>query len=281
MVHRDYWALSQWYTHYGKHLGHENLYVVSHGADTQVARLCPKASVITVPRDGFAHFDTARNRMLNAFQRGLAEIYDWIIRTDADELICLSPDHYSGFVDLLSQQDSNAVFALGLNVGEHPDDPVLEDGEVALRTRRSAMFSGHYSKAWAVRKRVGLMRHGVEVRPRFAAKFPFVMPRGVFLMHLKFANTRALSAANRIRREIATSGDTGVPGSAWKDPAAENRKFFDLMDAAPQQDWDKAEAAAFALLSQNPVRDTNKGQIRTRSIKGQVSTTLPEWFSKA
>ncbi|MBO9449168.1 glycosyltransferase family 2 protein [Tropicibacter sp. R16_0] len=281
MVYRDYWALSQWYAHYGRHLGHENLYIVSHGPDPEIARLCPQASVITIPRDGFAHFDAMRNRMLNDFQRGLVEVYDWVIRTDADELICLAPEHHSSFHDLLSRQDANAVFALGLNVAEHPDDPELKDGELALAKRRSAMFSGHYSKAWVVRKRVGLMRHGIEVRPRFAARHPFVMPRGVYLAHLKFANTQALSAANRIRREIANSTGSGLPGAAWKDPASENRKFFDMMDALPHQDWSQAETAAYELLSQDPVRDTNKGLIRARSIKGQVKTTLPQWFASA
>lgn len=281
MVYRDYWALTQWYAHYGKHLGPENLFVIAHGPDPEIARLCPQASVITIPRDGFAHFDKSRNRMLNGIQLGLAEAYDWVIRTDADELICLSPEHYSSFGDLFARQDANALFSLGLNVGEQPDDPVLSQTAPALASRRSAVFSGHYSKAWAVRKRVGLMRHGIEVRPRFTAKYPFVMPRGVYLAHLKFANTSALSAANSIRRTVAASNDPGLPGAAWQDPASENRKFFAMMESLPHQEWEQAEAAAFDLLSQDPVRDTAKGLIRARSIKGKVKTTLPDWFATA
>ncbi|WP_164658180.1 glycosyltransferase family 2 protein [Tropicibacter sp. Alg240-R139] len=281
MVYRDYWALSQWYAHYGRHLGHQNLYVVSHGFDPEVARLCPKASVINIPRDDLSHFDKSRGRMLNDIQRGLAEIYDWVIRTDADELICLSPQHYSGFDDLLSGQDANAVFALGFNLGEERDDPVLQDGEPALSKRRSAVFTGHYSKAWVVRKRVGLMRHGIEVRPRFVQRHPFVMPRGVFLAHLKFANTRALSAANSIRREVANSDGEGLPGAAWQDPSSENRKFFKMLETLPHQDWNEIEPSFHARISQNPIREPNKGLIRARSYSSQVKTTLPDWFASA
>lgn len=281
MVYRDYWALSQWYAHYGKYLGYENLFVVAHGADPKIGQLCPQASILTIPREHLAHFDMARNTMLNGFQQGLAEVYDWVIRTDADELICLSPDRYSGFGELFSLQDGNAVFALGLNVGEEPDDLELEGNEPALSKRMSAVFSGHYSKAWAVRKRVGLMRHGIKVRPRFAAQYPFVMPRGVYLVHLKFANTRALSTANSIRRDIANSQAAGLPGRAWQNPGAENRKFFDMMSTLPLEEWDKAEAISYDLLSQNPVRDIDKGLIRARNIRGKVKTVLPEWFATA
>lgn len=281
MVYRDYWALSQWYAHYGRHLGHENLFIVSHGPDPEIARLCPQASILTIPRDGFAHFDKTRNHMLNGFQRGLSEVFDWVIRTDADELICLSPNHYSGFPELLAAQEGNAVFALGLNIAEAPDDPALTDGQSALAHRRSAMFSGHYSKAWAVRKGVGLMRHGIEVRPRFTERTPFVMPRGVYLAHLKFANTRALLDANATRRAVANADGIGLPGSAWQDPSAENRKFFAMMEELPHQLWEDAEPAAYTLLSQQPKREPAKGLIRARSIKGKVKTTLPGWFSAA
>ena len=51
MVYKDYWALSQWYLHYGRLVGFDNLYVVAHGADPEIARLCPRATVITVPRE--------------------------------------------------------------------------------------------------------------------------------------------------------------------------------------------------------------------------------------
>lgn len=101
MVYRDHWVLAQWYAHYGRMAGHENPYVVSHGYDAAVQKICPRASVITIPRDDLAHFDLERSHLLNAFQNGLGRPFDWVIRTDVDELVCLDPDIAPTLADLL------------------------------------------------------------------------------------------------------------------------------------------------------------------------------------
>ena len=97
MVYKDYWALSQWYVHYGRLVGYDNLFIVAHGRDAQIAKLCPLASIVTVPRDTLDGFDRRRGQMLNSFQDGLALSYDWVIRTDADELICFDPSRYDRY----------------------------------------------------------------------------------------------------------------------------------------------------------------------------------------
>ena len=84
MVYRDYWALSQWYAHYSRHLGSEHLYIVAHGHDPRVSELCPRANVVTVPRDDLSGFDRVRGHLLNGLQDGLGAIYDWVIRTDGE-----------------------------------------------------------------------------------------------------------------------------------------------------------------------------------------------------
>ena len=114
MVHKDYWALRQWYRHYSNALGAENLFVVAHGPDPVVQEICPAASVITIPRDRLQGFDHWRGRLLNGIQRGLLEIYDWVIRTDADELICVDPQLWSSLPKMLAAQEASAIFALGV-----------------------------------------------------------------------------------------------------------------------------------------------------------------------
>jgi hypothetical protein len=114
MVYRDHWALSQWYMHYGRLLGFENLYVIAHGRDDEISEICPNAKVVTIPRDNLDRFDGVRSEILNEFQISLTQTYDWIIRTDADELVCLDPNHYSSFQALFSKRWGPAVFALGL-----------------------------------------------------------------------------------------------------------------------------------------------------------------------
>ncbi|MCL6283446.1 glycosyltransferase family 2 protein [Ruegeria sp. 2012CJ41-6] len=281
MVYRDYWALSQWYAHYSRHLDPENLFVVAHGADPKIHELCPGASVITVPRDKFTYFDLSRGRLLNGFQVGLDEVYDWVIRTDVDELICLDPDRYQGFADFFAQNPDRAQFSLGLNLAELPDDPKFMPGMLALQHRRRALFSTHYSKAWAVRGRIGLRRHGVEIRPRFIDAYPFSVPRGAYLVHLKFANGQALAESDTHRMQVASELGRGTPGQSWRDPDTRNRRFHDRVRNLPVTDWDEAEPQAFAQISAEPERERHTGVIRVRDVALNLATDLPGWFRSA
>jgi len=277
MVYRDYWALSQWYAHYSRHLGGNNLFVIAHGADPMVQAICPEASVITIPRDTFTGFDRVRGRLLNSIQDGLGEAYDWVIRTDADELICLDPALHAGFREFFDKQTSRALFALGLNVAEAGETELAEN-EMALTSRSTAIISGHYSKAWAVRDRIALMRHGVQVKPKLVQRFDFCMPSGVYLAHLKYANLAALTQANEHRHEVAAGTEKGLPGKAWKEPEKEAARFFAEIAALPELDWDEASSKAYAELSKDPVRDTENGLVRVRSKRFGDRVTLPDWF---
>ena len=279
MVYRDHWALAQWYAHYVRMVGAENLYVVSHGHDAEVQKICPRASVITVPRDDLSHFDIERSNLLNAFQGALDQIYDWVIRTDVDELICLDPMIYPTLADLLATQDAHALFALGMNVVDVPGDPKLPNGVAALSKRSNIEFSGHYSKAWVRRRGISLMRHGVKVKPRKAKRFPFVMPCGVYLAHLKYANTKELELSNRHRIAMANiSGTSGLPGESWRDAEEKASRFNAEFAAKPHVDWAVAELQAYESM-QTPVRSVDDGLVRARSVRFDFRTRLPAWFA--
>lgn len=278
MVYRDYWALSQWYAHYSRHLGGANLYVVAHGADPMIQTICKDASVLTIPRETFEGFDRVRGRLLNSIQDGLGEVYDWVIRTDADELVCLDPKYHTGFSDLFAKHSERALFALGLNVVEADGDAELDGDERVLAKRRTVILSGHYSKAWAVRDRIALMRHGVEIRAKRVQRFKYCMPQGVYLAHLKYANIAALNDANETRQSVAASDGKGLPGKAWKNADANASKFFAKVADLPETDWEHASTEAYDMLSTSPVRDVENGLVRTQSIKFGSRTTLPEWF---
>lgn len=279
MVYRDYWALSQWYAHFARELGAENLFIVSHGCDPKISELCPDASVIVVPRDDLSGFDRVRGRMLNHLQDMLGFEYDWVIRTDADELVCVDPGRYRSLPDMLSRQEAPALFALGFNLVELDEDADLPADTAALSHRSTAVFTGHYSKAWAVRHRIALMRHGVQVKPKHVARFRFSMPRGVYLAHLKFADRAQLSEADA-RRKAASSGDSrGTPGTAWKDAEAESRLYLEAVAHMPVKNWPDAEQRAFDKIAQ-PVRSEKDGIIRARSVRMKHRTVLPQWFKE-
>lgn len=149
MVYRDYWALDQWYRHYAKYLGAENLYVISHGVDPEIARICPEASIINIPREELKNFDRVRLRVINGIQSGLGNLYDWVIQTDADELVCFNPNTYSSFEEMFKTTKAPALFALGLNVAEVQGDTPLKPSDMALGHRSTACVTGNYSKAFA------------------------------------------------------------------------------------------------------------------------------------
>jgi hypothetical protein len=278
MVYRDYWALSKWYTHYSTQLGAENLFIISHGYDEKVYEICQGSSVIVIPRHDLSHFDAKRATLMNSFQTGLLEFFDWVIRTDADELICLDPAHFSSFEDLFSQQTSNALFAMGLNIaGEwnSHDSGVSTCGEM---TNPQAVISGHYSKAWAVRGGVDLRRHGVKVRRRVIDSFEYVLPKGVYLAHLKFANQDALEYANRHRHDVASGKEKGLPDLAWRKPTQEAIRFFQRAAEMEELDWDTEIIKAQLLLNSTYIRDRHNLLIHSTREHFIARITLPDWF---
>ncbi len=279
MVYQDHWALTQWFHHYSRLLGAENLYIVSHGADPRIQEICPGASVLTIPRDRLQGFDHWRGRMLNGFQQGLLELYDWVIRTDADELICLDPNQWTSFGDLLQAQEAAAVFALGFNLFDFSAPQTDEATAEVFSRARDGVFTGHYSKAWAVRRPIGLRRHGVQLRPDRLAKFPFAMPRGVYLAHLKFTDQTALATMSDIRKAVGNSNVPGLPGKAWQQADREAEEKVAKAQALPCLPWPEAEEQAWSQLQQ-PVRDEDKSILRAKSLRFAFRTRLPDWFGR-
>jgi hypothetical protein len=278
MVYKDYWALSQWYTHYGRLVGFDNLYVVAHGPDDRVAQICPRASVITIPRDILEGFDRRRGQTLNSFSDGLALSYDWVIRTDADELICFDPSIYQSLEQIFENVSSKAVFALGLNVAQVADDRVLKEGQMALGYRSKAVFTGHYSKAWAAKRGTALWRHGIWVGSRKLPTATFDLPEGVYMMHLKYANLEALEAANQHRTEVGNAPGKGLPGAAWKEADRDASRFYANLAEYDEKDWAVARDEAFASILADPVRDENESVLRSKSKIFKYRVALPGWF---
>ena len=279
MAYKDHWALSQWFRHYSQHLGAENLYIVSHGADPRIQEICPGASVLTIPRDRLQGFDHWRGRMLNGFQQGLLEIYDWVIRSDADELICLDPNRWNSLPEMLEVQEAPALFALGCNLFDFASTAPSSPQESVFARTRAAVFTGHYSKAWITRWPFGFRRHGIQLRPARLADFPFIMPRGVYLAHLKFADAAALTAMTEVRQEVGNAKGPGLPGKAWQQADQEAVDKIAEAGALPCLPWPEAEEKAWSQL-QLPVRDEDKSILRAKSLRFAFRTRLPDWFGR-
>lgn len=279
MVYQDYWALSQWFRHYSNHLGAQHLYVISHGPDQRIADICQGANIITIPRDDLKHFDKVRFRLINAFQAGLSNLYDWVIQSDADELVCFDPSKFGSFEELFSAQSAPALFGLGLNIAEIEGD-VPFGNESVFAKRSVACVTGNYSKAWAVNEALPLQWHGVFCGYQKVKKFPFVMPDGVYFCHLKHANLDALEAGNKVRKGVADSvgDDWNVKG--WKKPAFHAKRFFRKVANAPDLEWNDAVAKGYAEIRDHPVRDAERGVVKPPFKNYVCRTILPDWFKQ-
>ncbi|KZY01306.1 MULTISPECIES: glycosyltransferase family 2 protein [unclassified Sulfitobacter] len=282
MVYRDYWAISQWYAHYSRHLKPEHLYIVAHGHDEMIGKLCPGANVITVPRDDLAGFDRVRGQLLNGLQDGLGALFDWVIRTDADELICIDPMKFPSFEALFeAHKRASALFALGINLAEVDGDRELIAGDDVLKHRSHAVFSGHYSKAWAVRRGTHMARHGVEVPSDRLDKASLTLPKGIYLVHLKYASTQALAEANAHRKQVASGCERGLPGKLWLEADQDAQNFYSRLATLPDAPWMKARLKAYRAITRSPVRDAKLKVLRAKSIKFGLRTTLPDWFKES
>ncbi|MEP5155219.1 glycosyltransferase family 2 protein, partial [Planktotalea sp.] len=261
-------------------LGFENLFVVSHGADPKIAELCPKASVITIPRDTLEFFDRNRANLLNGIHAGLSNVYDWIIRTDADELICYDPDLYPDLPSAISANaEAPVLTALGFELFESNADTALTE-QPTFSQRTNIAFSGHYSKAVAARRAIDFSLHGIRVAPRKLESYPFTMPKGFYLAHLKFANSDALHASNDVRMQVANSEGDGLPGAGWGKADEDTIKLCRTFWDKPEKTWHAAEEHAFDTLSIKPTRKPQNNLIKTRALKLNYRTTLPEKFAR-
>ena len=278
MVYQDYWALSQWVRHYSNQLGIENLFVVAHGHDAKVDEIANGANIWTIPRDTLERFDQRRNKMLNQFQSGLLQFYDWVIRTDTDELVCVDPDMHGSLAGLLEQTTEDAVFSIGLNVFERATEEEMPDGVSVFECRNAAVITGNYSKAWAVRADAPLMRHGVKLTNGTDKPYGFVFPQGVYLAHLKFANVSALTDVNETRKEVARTGVPGLPGWGWKRADAHTRKFFETAETLDFTTWSEAVNLAHEMIPKDMKYDESDGVIRSPGIPFLAKTRLPKWF---
>lgn len=278
MVYRDHWALAQWYAHYGAMLGAENLYIVAHGPDPEVERICPEASVITIAREKLRRFENRRNRFLNGLQQALEQIYDWVIRTDVDELICLDPELHGSMADMLAKQGkARAVFALGLDLFERRNDAPFSNGENVFTLRREARPYGHYSKAFAVRGGTELVWHGVRVPAEELETFPHVLPDGVYLVHLKYANTAALQEADAHR--VVMAEDCPDVANNWHRAPLKSKRYLRNCRALPRVGWAEAVTEARRTCRENVKRDAARNIVRTRMLHFEYATRLPDWFA--
>ncbi|KIC50041.1 hypothetical protein RA29_10600 [Tateyamaria sp. ANG-S1] len=281
MVYRDYFALAQWVRHYSNQLGIENLFIVAHGHDQKVNEIAAGANIWTIPRDNLEKFDRRRNWMMNKFQAGLLKFYDWVIRTDTDELVCVDSEQHGTLKELLAKQGDDAVFAMGLDLFEDVEDDEMEADRSVFQQRSSAIITGNYSKAWAVRDATPLIRHGVVIAQDGKKTHSYVFPTGVYLVHLKFASMQELADVNETRIALGRADLPGMPGLGWQKANNHAKRFFQKAEELEVMPWDAATTHTYDMILSDMKFSENDGVIRSPGIPHIARTTLPDWFKHA
>ena len=273
MVYQEYRMLERWYHYYGDLIGYENLYVVSHGGDDEHRRLTPKASHIAIPRGDLSRFEGLRQQMLVHLQRSLYGYYDAVIRVDTDEFVVVDPDHHASLADALRSTDfdtTEAWFGLGMQLFPLSDDAQHDGDAPVTAASQHVTLSSIYSKAICCRRNIATHLHGAwYVGTGNVQIARFKMPKGLYLMHLKYAVPAEMAEANRIRAEMSTTesgeSDKFKTGTYWADGDATSRKVLSDWRAFPEAPFDEAVEDAHSVLS------TDMEMKPPMSVKGQPS----------
>ena len=273
MVYQEYRMLERWYDYYGALLGHENLFVVSHGGDDEHRRLTPRASHIAIPRGDLSRFEGLRQQMLIHLQRSLYGYYDAVIRVDTDEFIVVDPDHHASLGDALRSTDfdsTEAWFALGMQLFPVSEAAHHDPNAPVTQASQHVTLSSIYSKAVCCRRNIATHLHGAwYVGTGNVQIARFKMPKGLYLLHLKYAVPSEMAEANRIRAEMSTTetgqADKFKTGTYWADGDTIAQKTLADWRSYPEASFDEEVEQAHALLS---VDMETKPPL---SVKGQPS----------
>lgn len=138
--------LPLWVEHYGRLVGFHNLYVVSLSDRRQRADRTRRYQLIDLPDIGFD--EIRRAHTMSALQAMLLLSYDWVVMSDADELIVPDPERYSGLKDFLKKNRRQPYFnTVGYNVVHDRDrETPLDVTRPLFHQRDWVRFDAGYCK---------------------------------------------------------------------------------------------------------------------------------------
>ena len=203
---------------------------------TEVAALATGCNVIGIPGDAHQKFDQKRWRMLNNFVMGLRCYYQHVIVGDVDELVVLDPEAGGDLKTFLDDMPPNRVLTpLGLEVIHRIDLETEEIGDTILGPRRHVRPAPHYSKPCIVSTGTKIARGG-----HFTQYPKLHTPEHLYLLHLKFCDFAAYSAAMNRRNAVSAEigGDireVGIGRHWFAEARGEDRALFEGFTALKLQ----------------------------------------------
>lgn len=157
MVRNDDFYLRKWVEYYGKELGKENLWIYFDGTDQVIAPFCEGTNAFLHEKIGAHVVEHDRGRLRFLSERAnhlLANGYDIVIGTDADEFIVVDPELGLSLPEFLEKQNiGTSISALGLDFGQKlGEEGDIREDEPFLSQRKYAQIGTRYTKPSIIAK---------------------------------------------------------------------------------------------------------------------------------
>lgn len=221
MAYQDHFFLDRWVRYYGAQFGRQHLYILSHGADPEHARIGEGCNIIALPRDPtMFRLDRRRWSFISQFANGMLRYYNWLIVGDVDEIVIVDPDAAPDLITYLQRFSGRAapksMCPLGIELIHNPEvepDPITDDASILSR-RRNFRVNANYSKPCLMRRDVAFTIGG-----HANNHLPRVLDPHLYLIHLRFFDYDITCARLGLRREMRDimTGERNAKdgGHAW------------------------------------------------------------------
>jgi hypothetical protein len=246
MTYNEADYLPVWVRYYSAQVGARNCFIFDHGSDDGSTRRLGDVNVIKIPRS--AVDDDRQARFLSRFCSSLLDWYDWVVRSDVDEIVVADPARHRSlrhYCEACDHQD--VVSGVGFNVVHAGEEAALDPSEAILGQRHWMYFLASMCKPSLIRRSVdwsaGFHRAN-DAEPTF---------NDLYLFHLRFAD-RDIGLRRLAKTRSQPRAD---PDGAWWHRVA-----------------DEDCLAAFASYDGLPKRPQVKISKRCPELRDAISHTL-------
>ncbi|MEM9577393.1 MAG: glycosyltransferase family 2 protein [Pseudomonadota bacterium] len=202
MVGGDHFFLQRWVDYYGRQLGREHLYVLSHGGDPEHKRIAAGCNIIYLPHDATRYcFNQRRWQMLSMFTSGFTRYYNWVLTGDVDELVAPDPAVADSLLTYMRRFEPDnrprVLSPVALEMVHNPDlEPVpISPDRSILAVRRIFRLNANYNKPCITRNKIVFAPGG-----HFANQPQKFLAPDLYLFHLRFIDYRMTEERLSLRR---------------------------------------------------------------------------------
>lgn len=267
MVHTETSFLKIWVKHYEKIVGRENLYIITHGGDPDIAAIAEGCRLIYFPRRNVSfRFDSIRFGLINSYATVLFNSgYECVIGCDVDELVFADPKVWpDGLLALIEKdKEKNALTTIGLNVWEVEGDAPFDIEKSVFSQRKTVSISSNYNKPLVA------LRKPAWTTGFHETKHEPVLPSGLYMAHLKAVSSHIICG------EVAPSrSQASVDNDLHKSRFRHIRKFWSETERAFRDGQAQIEAETATPLDDavpKILKELRSNRVENAAKRGGIS----------